>query len=539
MKRILSLFTAFVMAFSIIPSLPAKAFSPYAVKDLWSIGWTVDGENIGYASFYSDVSVDYKTYYGDSKCSIKVTDREYQARDCTISKTVKVEPLTKYKFSAMVKCSDIESTPTRKRRASNSSVIEEIHFKGAYITQECIINYNFENRASTDPLISTEWVKHELFFTTTAAQNDVTLELNVGDGSDVSYNGTIWFSDVKLEKAEVTNDWNILAVTYKDIDVDVNLHDKTTSLQPDGEELTNYKNSFTDEEITVFQNAVLNLKSSLRAMSGGLVNVKDVDFVTAQKPVNEVDSFFRWDYRCDPNDLKGYRMYPKSECFTSVIDEQFEKKHYNAIIILTPMSDISGGWDGTYGSYKDALLVEISDTESLNNREFPEALIVHQLLHQLEASIKAPGDRNCTSLHIRSRYGYSDDAMGDYKWYSDYMRAMLPDNLGINPCAYMMPDGRYTLVNGDMTTAGDIIQDITKCSVEKIDDYIYRGKKITPDLTITDRGYTLKKGIDYTVKYKNNKNVGKVKITITGKGRYAGTLIAYFNIVADKPSEKL
>ena len=43
-------------------------------------------------------------------------------------------------------------------------------------------------------------------------------------------------------------------------------------------------------------------------------------------------------------------------------------------------------------------------------------------------------------------------------------------------------------------------------------------------------GKTLKRGTDYTITYKNNKNVGKATLTITGKGKYKGKITKTFKI---------
>ncbi len=60
---------------------------------------------------------------------------------------------------------------------------------------------------------------------------------------------------------------------------------------------------------------------------------------------------------------------------------------------------------------------------------------------------------------------------------------------------------------------------------------IYNGKSQKPAVTV--RGYqgaVLKNGTDYTVKYSSNKYTGKATVTITGKGKYTGTIKAYFAI---------
>jgi beta-xylosidase len=62
--------------------------------------------------------------------------------------------------------------------------------------------------------------------------------------------------------------------------------------------------------------------------------------------------------------------------------------------------------------------------------------------------------------------------------------------------------------------------------------YTYDGTAKTPALTVKDGAATLAEGIDYTVSYKNNINVGAATITITGKGNYTGTTAQTFLITA-------
>lgn len=84
-----------------------------------------------------------------------------------------------------------------------------------------------------------------------------------------------------------------------------------------------------------------------------------------------------------------------------------------------------------------------------------------------------------------------------------------------------------------------------------VSDYIYTGYAIKPEVKVydsiadADGGYRLielEKGKDYTVSYKNNKNVNTDKSTsptviIKGKGNYSGTEYAYFNILPKSLSE--
>jgi len=64
----------------------------------------------------------------------------------------------------------------------------------------------------------------------------------------------------------------------------------------------------------------------------------------------------------------------------------------------------------------------------------------------------------------------------------------------------------------------------------KIKTQVYTGKALKPNFTIKHGKYVLKKGTDYTVKYSNNKKIGKAKATVTFKGNYKGAKAVYFTI---------
>lgn len=51
---------------------------------------------------------------------------------------------------------------------------------------------------------------------------------------------------------------------------------------------------------------------------------------------------------------------------------------------------------------------------------------------------------------------------------------------------------------------------------------VYTGSKLTPGVVGFFNGRELKQGVDYTISYSNNVNVGKMTITMTGKGNYKG-----------------
>lgn len=104
--------------------------------------------------------------------------------------------------------------------------------------------------------------------------------------------------------------------------------------------------------------------------------------------------------------------------------------------------------------------------------------------------------------------------------------------------------GRITAVNegtakitakcGSITKTVDIKvarADISKCASKlSASGFDYTGKALKATVTITDLGYTLKQGKDYTVEYTSNINIGKATVKITGTGAYKGTKTLTFCI---------
>lgn len=76
-------------------------------------------------------------------------------------------------------------------------------------------------------------------------------------------------------------------------------------------------------------------------------------------------------------------------------------------------------------------------------------------------------------------------------------------------------------------------ESLEAASISTIKTQIYQGKAVTPSVKVTLKGTALKKDVDYTVSYKNNTKAGKTAtVTITGKGKYTGTINKNFKISA-------
>lgn len=62
------------------------------------------------------------------------------------------------------------------------------------------------------------------------------------------------------------------------------------------------------------------------------------------------------------------------------------------------------------------------------------------------------------------------------------------------------------------------------------DEYVYNGNAAEPEVTVEKDGEVLKKGVDYSVSYRNNVNAGTAVAIVTGKGNYTGTIRKEFTI---------
>lgn len=81
----------------------------------------------------------------------------------------------------------------------------------------------------------------------------------------------------------------------------------------------------------------------------------------------------------------------------------------------------------------------------------------------------------------------------------------------------------YAVVNGDLSAYTIDVSDMT-----------YTGEALTPTVILKDASGNspLREGVDYTVSYTNNINVGSANVTVQGIGAYGGQLTKNFNITA-------
>ena len=516
-KNVLSLFAAMIMALSVLLTTGVSAFAQ-SPKDIWYVGQASETHSWKGSSNFS---VDTSTYYQDSRYSIKISNTE-KYDNGIVSKTFVLEPFTTYKFSAMVKYEDFELSPDAKDNNTGARLVVNSFFDGVFYR---VVRSSVSN--------SKEWTKLECTFKTNGEKDHEYYLRLLNGNTDAKCKGTAWFSDIKLEKAKTTNQWNVLAVIFPTVETDVDLHGKKTDLKPDGDGLTHYKATLTDKEIEGIHYTTDKLKKSFAEISGNLVNVCNIDYVTATEPVTEV-----------VDSGNGYRLDKNSKSVSKFVDKYIAQKPYQQIILFAPMSGICGGWWGLGGTkYNGINICQITCDKSTaitrdKDKSFIEGLLIHEILHGVEADSKVY-DPTTPDLHINStiyQEQYPHDKVDNNKtYYTDYMRHNLPDGRGVDPRAYYRPSGKYTLVSDDMTSGGEIDSsalplNLTAKMVAKIANQEYTGKPVKPAVTIKDGRYTLKNGVDYTVSYENNQKIGTATATITGKGLYKGTVTAKFTI---------
>ena len=91
-------------------------------------------------------------------------------------------------------------------------------------------------------------------------------------------------------------------------------------------------------------------------------------------------------------------------------------------------------------------------------------------------------------------------------------------------------DVKFVSIGGQTAAATNI----SKAKISALKTRAFTGKPLTQALTITYGGKKLVNGRDYTLTWKNNKNIGTASVTIKGKGKYNGSVTKKFRITVQK-----
>lgn len=525
-KKGISFMLAVVTVLSFCINASAVTYSEkWAVDSAAAIGWIGNGNS----SFYVDQNVHYK----DNGYSIKIQNKKYNI--AYAEKTYEVKPYTTYTFSAMVKYSGYAISPEAETKKS-----------GACIGKA----YSYENSGYTT---NSGWTKLEYTFIT---GNETSINLCLQNGI---YNGkckgTAWFSDVKLEKAKMKSDWDVLAIIYTN--VKANVKNKSTGKK------TVIDESLSSDDLTDIKNAMRQFKTSIAELSDNKMTIDKINYLVVNDALTEKELM---DYHYDGDKYKtkvldGYRIDPSSEKFSGQLDKLLSENKYDHIMVFAPIGDFADWWglSDVYGSY-GFTQINCCDSQlrKFRGKDFPECTIVHEMLHRLEKLTNDIKPDKAPYLHYAESYGYSYNS---WAWFKAYMQASLPGGKGIDPIVFKVPSGKYTLVSDDMTVGNGITgavsdtktdeskpktttsdkkkTDISKLNAAQIDNCTYDGKEKKPSIKIKKGSYTLKKGTDYTVSYSNNKKVGVASAVVTGIGDYCGKITVKFSIIPKPPTVKV
>ena len=88
----------------------------------------------------------------------------------------------------------------------------------------------------------------------------------------------------------------------------------------------------------------------------------------------------------------------------------------------------------------------------------------------------------------------------------------------------------YSLLTAAESEYGKLDTTIAKATVEGLGTYSFSGQAIRPAIEVKLNGVTLVQGVDYTVNYSANVNVGTAKMILTGIHNYTGSLTKTFTI---------
>ena len=117
---------------------------------------------------------------------------------------------------------------------------------------------------------------------------------------------------------------------------------------------------------------------------------------------------------------------------------------------------------------------------------------------------------------------------------TDYIVSYINNTNAGTAAAVVSGAGKYTgTVNKTFTISAKSANSLTMTVSPT--GYTYDGKPKTPSVTVKDGSVTLANGVDYTVSYSNNTNVGTATAKITCMGNYTGTKSANFTISKAAP----
>lgn len=353
------------------------------------------GENLpGVSNFSKDADIRYS-----SNKSLCIESKEFN--DASFIKEIEVKPYTAYKVTCMVKTENVVRKEDNNIAGANISIIDTSE------KSESLIGNN-------------GWTKLTMYFN---SKNRTSVEIALRLGCYDGYaKGKCWFSNFKVEEGiqKENDNWNMICLIYKNIDVDVEINGK----------IKNIKMSMSDDDILVIKENMDRYANSIKDLSNNKMTVK-YDVVVVDEPIKKLSY----------SEEDGYYVAPKN--VESSLKRYLSKKEYDHIFVACRLTDNASevtipikDWIGL-GSI-DYLgigysLIRLPDSRTnyiykySNKIQFPEEVFVHEFIHTLERNQSECG-YSVPDLHANSVYGYeSSSKMGLKNWYAAYLNKTIED----------------------------------------------------------------------------------------------------------------
>lgn len=252
-----------------------------------------------------------------------------------------------------------------------------------------------------------------------------------------SCKGTVWFSDFKFEKKDMTpsTDWHFLCLIFKSIDVTVEFKEKKDYRR---------KAEFSPADTAEITRILKRVPRSFKEISNNMMEVSRMDIITVEEPLSVLTGKYGEGYFIDPKDIKG------------TLDDYLDRETYNQIIVVAPLGELAN-WFGIGGMFyrSEIGFCQVSMNPGYKPfHPFEDAVFIHEVLHCLESRAKG-NFRKVANLHDSGtgKYGlpYSEGKNEWIEWYRAYMRNTLPDKMGLTPEVYTVYNStEYTLISNDM-----------------------------------------------------------------------------------------
>ncbi|MCL2851192.1 MAG: hypothetical protein FWE01_02410 [Firmicutes bacterium] len=243
----------------------------------------------------------------------------------------------------------------------------------------------------------------------------ITFTLNHGTQNLPTY-GITKFQNIRVKGPEynLDNNWNILGVVIREIDVDVTVNRVRRNV--------NIK--MNDRDINIAKQRFRDLERSLNVMSGGQM-VANVTTIVIETPLTEM--------RAITTTMGGVGYAPRSIELRSLVQSYVDLSQFNHVMAFMRTAcshasqSVPTSWAGLYTGVLDNIhwsQVIFSQSRNCTWHErafFPERTLIHEFLHGLERiSIDRGINVPCIDAPRRN-YGYGTSLTERFRFYLDFM----------------------------------------------------------------------------------------------------------------------